>query len=470
MDTKPRLKFFGGAQNVTGSRYLLQANGSKVLVDCGLYQERQMRERNWDPFPEPPESIDAILLTHAHLDHCGWLPKLVKDGFRGKIYATPATAEIAKIVLLDSAHIQEEDAFYKSKRHRKEGRKGPHPDVPLYTQDDAEACSDHFSPVRYKQTKQIANGIKATFHNAGHILGASMIKVELALNGQTRTIVFSGDVGRWDVPILKDPTIFEQADYVLTESTYGDRIHPDTVNIKELLAEVVNTTFEKGGNIVIPSFALERSQEVLYRLNELLLEKKIPQLQVFMDSPMAINVTEVFKKHSELFDEEMVEFIKNHESPFDFPNLHMTRATSESKEIKNHKGPCIIIAGSGMCTGGRVKHHLVSNISRPESTVLFVGYQAVGTLGRIIVEGTDEVRVLGQKYRVKARIAQIQGFSAHADRDELLKWITGLKTAPRHIFTVHGEPETITSFVSFLKDKTGWEVTAPNYLDEVSLD
>ena len=465
-----KLKFLGGAQNVTGSRYLLQADGSKLLIDCGLYQERHMRERNWDPFPEPPDSIDAILLTHAHLDHCGWLPKLVKDGFRGKIYATPATAEIAKIVLLDSAHIQEEDAFYKSKRHRKEGRKGPHPDVPLYTQDDAEACSDHFSPVRYKQTKQIANGIKATFHNAGHILGASMIKVELALNGQTRTIVFSGDVGRWDVPILKDPTIFEQADYVLTESTYGDRIHPDTVNIKELLAEVVNTTFEKGGNIVIPSFALERSQEVLYRLNELLLEKKIPQLQVFMDSPMAINVTEVFKKHSELFDEEMVEFIKNHESPFDFPNLNMTRATSESKEIKNHKGPCIIIAGSGMCTGGRVKHHLVSNISRPESTVLFVGYQAVGTLGRIIVEGTDEVRVLGQKYRVKARIAQIQGFSAHADRDELLKWITGLKTAPRHIFTVHGEPETITSFVSFLKDKTGWEVTAPNYLDEVSLD
>ena len=429
-----------------------------------------MRERNWDTFPEPPESIDAILLTHAHLDHCGWLPKLFTEGFHGKIYSTPATAEIAKIVLMDSAHIQEEDAFYKRKRHKKEGRKGPHPDVPLYTQDDAEACSKLFSPVRYKQTKQIANGVTATFHNAGHILGASMIKVEVGVNGQTRTIVFSGDVGQWDVPILKDPTIFEQADYVLTESTYGDRLHPDTDNIKDLLAEVVNTTVEKGGNIVIPSFALERSQEVLYRLNELLLEKKIPQLQVFMDSPMAINVTEVFQKHSELFDEEMVEFMRNHESPFDFPNLNMTRATSESKAIQHHKGPCIIIAGSGMCTGGRVKHHLVSNISRPESTILFVGYQAVGTLGRSIIQGAEEVRVLGQRYAVKARIAQIQGFSAHADRDELLKWLTGLKTAPRHVFAVHGESETVASFVGFLKEKTGWEVSAPNYLDEVTLD
>ena len=429
-----------------------------------------MRARNWDPFPVPPDSIDAILLTHAHLDHCGWLPKLYTEGFRGKIYSTAATAEIAKIVLLDSAHIQEEDAFYKRKRHKKEGRKAKYPEVPLYTQEDAQACSTHFSTVKYTKPKQITNGITATFHNAGHILGASMIKVEVGLNGQARTIIFSGDVGQWDVPILRDPTIFEQADYVLTESTYGDRLHPDTNNVKELLAEVVNSTSEKGGNIVIPSFALERSQEVLYRLNELLLEKKIPQLPVFMDSPMAINVTEVFEKHSELFDEDMVEFIRNHESPFDFPGLSMTRATSESKEIKHQKGPCIIIAGSGMCTGGRVKHHLVANISRPESTVLFVGYQAIGTLGRIIIEGADPVRILGKKYAVRARIAQIQGFSAHADRDELLKWITGLKDPPRHIFAVHGEPETIASFAGFLKDKTGWPVTAPNYLDEVTLD
>ncbi|NIA07399.1 MAG: MBL fold metallo-hydrolase [Actinobacteria bacterium] len=465
-----RLKFLGAAQNVTGSRYLLQADGTKVLIDCGLYQERHMRQRNWDPFPESPESIDAILLTHAHLDHCGWLPKLFAEGFHGRIYATPATAEIAKIVLLDSAHIQEEDAFYKRKRHQKEGRRPPHPEVPLYTQDDAQACSNLFSTVGYKKPQQIGNGIRATFHNAGHILGASMIKVEVGVNGQTRTIIFSGDIGQWDVPILRDPTIFEQADYVLTESTYGDRLHPDTDNIKELLAEVVNTTHAKGGNIVIPSFALERSQEVLYRLNELLLEKKIPQLPVFMDSPMAINVTEVFQKHSELFDEEMVEFMRNHESPFDFPGLTMTRSTSESKQIQHHKGPCIIIAGSGMCTGGRVKHHLVSNISRPQSTVLIVGYQAVGTLGRLIVEGVKEVRIHGQRYAVEARIAQIQGFSAHADRDGLLKWLTGLKAAPRHVFAVHGESETLASFTSFLKDKTGWSVSAPNYLDEVVLD
>ena len=465
-----RLKFLGAAQNVTGSRFLLQANGTKMLIDCGLYQERHMRERNWDTFPEPPESIDAILLTHAHLDHCGWLPKLFTEGFHGKIYSTPATAEIAKIVLMDSAHIQEEDAFYKRKRHKKEGRKGPHPDVPLYTQDDAEACSKLFSPVRYKQTKQIANGVTATFHNAGHILGASMIKVEFGSNGQTRTIIFSGDIGQWDVPILHDPTIFEQADYVLTESTYGDRLHPDTDDIRDLLAEVVNSTVEKGGNIIIPSFALERSQEVLHRLNELLLEKRIPQLPVFMDSPMAINVTEVFKKHTELFDEDMTEFIRNHESPFDFPGLTMTRSTQESKDVQKHKGPCIIIAGSGMCTGGRVKHHLVDNISRPASTILFVGYQAIGTLGRIIVEGKKEVRIHGQIRPVKARIAQIQGFSAHADRDELVKWITGLKSAPRHVFTVHGESETVASYAAFLKEKTGWNVSVPSYLDEVPLD
>jgi len=465
-----KLQFLGGAQNVTGSRFLLQANGARLLIDCGLYQERDFRARNWDPFPVPPNSIDVILLTHAHMDHCGWLPRLVTQGFRGRIYCTAATAEIARIVLLDSAHLQEEDALFKRQRHEKEQRKGKYPEIPLYTQEDAQACSDLFSSVRYRKPLELGQGLRATFYNAGHILGAAMIKVELKNNGQTRTILFSGDVGRWNVPILQDPTIFDQADYVLTESTYGDRLHPDSATTKDLLAEVINSTYKLGGNIVIPSFALERSQEVLYRLNELLLAKQIPHLKVFMDSPMAINVTEIFQQHAELYDRRMKEFVKKQESPFDLPGLTLARTTQESKDINYVKGPCVIIAGSGMCTGGRVKYHLVSNISRPESTILFVGYQAVGTLGRQIIEGDKEVRILGQKYPVKARIAQITGFSAHADRDELLRWLTGLKTPPRAVFTVHGEPETVDIFAAFLRSKTGWQVTVPKYLDEAVLD
>jgi metallo-beta-lactamase family protein len=465
-----KLQFLGAVQNVTGSRHLLEANGTKILVDCGLYQERQFRARNWEPFTCPPESLDAVLLTHAHLDHCGLLPKLVKEGFKGRIYCTPATAEIAQIILLDSAHIQEEDAKYKLKRHKREGRKGTYPVEPLYTTADAEACFPQFSTVKYKKTIEIGPGVEATFCDAGHVLGSSIIRVKVSQNGQDRTVIFSGDIGRSDRPIVHDPSIVEQADYVLVESTYGDRVHEGPEDTKKLIAEVINSTRQAGGNIIVPSFALERSQELLYYINELLLEKAIQPLPVFLDSPMASRITKVFQKHRELYDEEMTEFMRRNKSPFEFQGLKMAGTSDESKAINHIRGTIMVIAGSGMCTGGRIKHHLVNNITRPENTIMFVGYQAVGTLGRRIVNGEEEVRILGQDYPVNARIARINGFSAHADKEELFEWLSGLKKPPRKLFVVHGEAESANKFGDYIREKTGWQVTVPAYQDEVVLD
>ncbi len=465
-----KLTFLGAAQNVTGSRYLVETKKARFLVDCGLYQERELKQRNWEPFSFPPEALDALLLTHAHLDHCGLLPKLIKSGFQGKIHCTAATAEITQIVLLDSAHIQEEDAEFKRRRHKREGRKGPHPEIPLYTTADARSSLSLLSPLKYEEPLQIGEGVEATFYDAGHILGSSMIKVRVRENGEERSILFSGDIGRWDKPILRDPTLFDEADYILVESTYGDRLHQDQGNIDEMLSEVINSTEKAGGNIVIPSFAIERSQEILYHLNNLLMENRIPHLMVFMDSPMAIGVSEVFEHYPELFDQEMMELIRRRESPFDLPGLKTTRTAEESKAINHIKGTVIIIAGSGMCTGGRVKHHLVKEIHRAESTILFVGYQASGTLGRQIVEGAKEVRILGQPYPVRAKVAQIHGFSAHADRDELFRWTSSLKKPPKQVFVTHGESHAAHHFANFLQEKKGWKVSVPSYRDEAVLD
>ncbi len=465
-----KLSFLGAARNVTGSRYLVEANDVRFLVDCGLYQERELRGRNWEPFLIPPNSIDAVLLTHAHLDHCGLLPKLVREGFDGHVYCTGATSEIAKVVLMDSANIQQEDTEFKRKRHQREGRRGPYPEIPLYTTDDAKDCFRLLSLVHYGEPVQIGDGVAATFHDAGHILGSSMIRVAVSQVGEKRNLLFSGDVGRWNKPILQDPTLFDEADYVLVESTYGDRVHESQETISEELAKVINSTVEASGNILIPSFALERSQEVLYYLNELLIKDRIPHLMVFVDSPMAVRVTEVFNHYPELFDKEMMALIRQGKSPFDFPGLTMVRTVDQSKAINYITGAVMIIAGSGMCTGGRIKYHLVKNISRPESTILFVGYQAMGTLGREIVGGDKEVRILGQKYPVRAKVAQIHGFSAHADRDELLRWLSALQRPPRHLFVVHGESETAWQFADLLKERTGWEISVPNYRDEIILD
>lgn len=464
------MTFLGAAGNVTGSRYFLEVNNTRLLVDCGLYQERQFRSRNWEPFPIPPHTIDAVLLTHAHVDHCGLIPKLVHEGFRGNIFCTKATADIARIVLLDAARLQEEDAEFKKQRHEREKRIGPYPEIPLYTVADAQASFPYFTAVKYEEVIPIGGGVTATFHEAGHILGSSMIKVTVTQKGEQRKIIFSGDVGRWDRPILQDPSVFSEVDYILIESTYGDRIHQEPQNISESLAEIVNSTWKAGGNIVVPSFAVERAQEILYYMNQLLLANRIPHLLVLLDSPMAISITEVFESHAELFDAEMTRLIRQKKSPFDFPGLKMIHTVEDSKAINHIKGTVMIIAGSGMCTGGRIKHHLVTNISRPETTILFVGYQAIGTLGREIVDGTARVRILGQYYPVRARIAQIHGLSAHADKNELFRWLSALKKAPRRVFIVHGEPEAVQRFGDFIREKVDWDVALPEYGNEVVLN
>lgn len=465
-----RITFLGAARNVTGSRFLVEADGSRVLVDCGLYQERDFADRNWDPFPFPASQIDAVLLTHAHLDHCGLLPKLVREGFRGRIHCTAPTAEIAQVILLDSAHIQEEDAAYKLKRHRRERRQSPRPVEPLYTTGDAERVQPHFQPVPYETKVNVAKGITATFHDAGHVFGSSMITVNVSRDGESRTILFSGDIGRAHQPMLHDPTTFERADYVLIESTYGDRLHEPERDVPEALAEVIDQADQAGGNLVIPCFALERSQNILYYLSDLLQRNRIRPMMVFLDSPMAIKITEIFDKYPELYDEEMRRRIASAMSPFKFPGLTMTRTVDESKAINRIKGTAAILAGSGMCTGGRIKHHLANNIERPECTILFVGYQARNTLGRTISSGAREVRIHGQLLAVRARIARISGFSAHADRQELFGWLSTLKKKPRGVFVVHGEIESAESFADLLRQHDGYRVTVPKYRDTVTLD
>jgi len=374
-------------------------------------------------------------------------------------------------MLLDAGRLQQEDAEFKRKRHQREGRRGPYPEIPLYTAEDAEASFPLFSrSVKYEEPVRISDGLEASFHDAGHVLGSSMIKITARQDGEERIILFSGDVGRWNIPILRNPSLFSEADYVIVESTYGDRLHGDPEDVAGSLAEIINSTCSAGGNVVIPSFALERAQEVLYHLNQLLISDRIPHLLVFLNSPMAINITEVFETHPELYDREMTRLIERNKSPFEFPSLKMVNTVDDSKAINRILGTAIIIAGSGMCTGGRIKHHLVANISRPESTILFVGYQARGTLGRQIVDGAREVRILGQFHPVQARIAQLTGFSAHADRDELMRWLSALEKAPKQLFVTHGELEVANRFSNYVADKMRWKVSIPAYREQVLLD
>ncbi|MCD6219700.1 MBL fold metallo-hydrolase [Candidatus Calescamantes bacterium] len=464
-----RLKFLGATQNVTGSRFLLENENHRILIDCGLFQERALRFRNWEDFPVSPSSIDAVILTHAHLDHCGYLPKFVKEGFKGNIFCTPPTMEIAQIALLDSAKLQEEDAIFKKKRHQREGRKGPYPEIPLYTIEETQKVFPHFVTLPYHKEFQITPDIKVTFYDAGHILGAGIVVVRLREGTKKKTVVFSGDIGRWGKPILCDPATSLEADYVVMESTYGNRIHEEQHVSEEKLQRVIVETQKRGGNVLIPTFAIERAQELLYYLSKLLRENKIPHLLIFVDSPMAIDVTEVFRKYVDYFDKETKTLLKTGNSPFDFPLLKLTRSTGESKAINYIRGTSVIMAGSGMCTGGRIKHHLRNNITRPESTILFVGYQAKGTLGREILEKKEKVRIHGEFYPVQAKIEKINGFSAHADKNELLRWISSFRRTPGKIFVVHGEEEASTEFAHFLKTKSQSDIIVPEYLQEISL-
>jgi metallo-beta-lactamase family protein len=458
-----KLQFLGASRQVTGSRYLLQTRKTCVFIDCGLFQERAFQGRNWEPSPIPPGEVDALLLTHAHLDHCGLIPKFVREGFRGSIFATPPSIDLARIIWADSARIQVEDAAYKKRRHEREGRKGAHPEVPLYTPADVEVAEPLLRPVSYDTPIRVGDDIEVIYRDAGHILGSAMLEVHVDDAGTRKTIVFSGDIGQVDRPLMHDPYRFQSADYVIMESTYGDRNHEEMSDLSGTLAKIVNETIERRGNLIIPTFAIDRAQGLLYLFSELVDSGKIPRTTIFMDSPMAISATTIYKRYPHLLDDEARAMLKSRRHPFQFPGLHFVRTANESRAINSIRGSCVILAGSGMCTGGRVKHHLRQNIERPESTVLFVGFQAHGTLGRQILRGDPEVRIHGRQYAVRAQIEELNGLSAHADRDGLMHWLGGFSAAPSTLFLTHGEAEVADLLAEHVRAERGWNVVVPAY-------
>ena len=426
----------GAAKQVTGSCHLVSFNDSRVLIDCGMFQGgREQEQANFESFGFDPASIDTLLLTHAHLDHCGRIPKLVREGFRGRILTTAASRDLARVVLLDAASLQEEDA----RRAQRSGRRRDEPDVvPLYTLDDAFHALDYFAePVHYGELVAIAPGIHARFLDAGHILGSASILLQLDDGQCHREMVFSGDLGNPGRPILRDPVSAPAADYVVMETTYGDRPHRSLPDSVDELYRAVRQTLERGGNVIIPTFALERAQEILYYLHRGIRDGRIPaRASVFLDSPMAISATEIFRRHPECFDAAFSEELQ-HGDPFAMPNLHFSRETAESMAINHIESGAIILAGSGMCNGGRVRHHLKHNLWREKSSIVFVGFAAAGTLARRIVDGASSVRIFNEDIHVRAQIWTINGFSAHADQPALLHW---LGDAPRRkVLLVHGE-------------------------------
>lgn len=462
-----QIEFHGADRNVTGSCHLVRCNGTQLLVDCGMYQGgADLEEENRREFGFDPAAIDYLLLTHAHLDHCGRIPLLVKRGFRGKIVCTPATRELARLVMLDSARLQEDDAAYKMK---KAGRRGNKTEVvePLYNTLDALNSLDYFTDITgFGKSHPLADGISVTMYDAGHILGSAAIALDLRENGQGRRVLFSGDIGYSGRAIVQDPSPPPESDIVVMETTYGDRRHKELQPSVEELYGAITSTLKRGGNVLIPSFALERTQEILYHLREGIEQGALPQsMQVFLDSPMAISATQIFRRHPECFDEEAFQIFRSGQDPFALPGLHFTRETAESMAINNFRGGAVIIAGSGMCTGGRIRHHLKHNLWREEASVVFVGYAAQGTLGRRIIDGEKTVKILGDEISVRARIYTIGGFSAHADQRELLAWHrqTG---RPATTFLVHGEEKVMTTFAGLLSD-TRVEMPALHQVYEV---
>jgi metallo-beta-lactamase family protein len=446
-----KISFHGAAEGVTGSCHLLEVGNKKVLIDCGLFQgNRETEAENAEAFGFEPSEIDFLLLTHAHLDHCGRIPLLVKRGFRGEIITTFATLELARVVMLDSAYLNEEEA---RRKNRKRQRKLKTRIEPLYDKEDALHALDYFNRrAKYDKPMQIAKGIRATFIDAGHILGSASIWLELEENGDQRTVLFSGDLGLEGRPILRDPATPPAADVVVMETTYGDRSHKELQPSLEEFYQALEATMKRGGNVIIPTFALERAQELLYYLHEAWYSKQLPRgLQLFLDSPMAISATQIFARHPECYDDETHDLFRSGKDPFNFPTLHFTPDTQDSMALNSIGSGAVIMAGSGMCTGGRVRHHLKRNLWRRESSVIFVGYAARGTLARRIIDGAKSVKIFGEEIAVNAKIYTIGGFSAHAGQGELLKWhqATG---QPQVTYLVHGEIESMQTFSGLLKN------------------
>lgn len=458
------LQFLGAAKTVTGSKYLLSVGNLNVMVDCGLFQGlKELRLRNWDTPPIDLERLEAIILTHAHIDHSGYLPRLVSLGYDGPVYVSKGTADLCRILLPDSGKLQEEDADYANKK----GFSKHKPARPLYTERDARAALRLIYPLQYEESFNLGPQLSFRLISAGHILGSSFVYVTLREQGEERTIVFSGDLGRYDVPILNDPSQVEEADYIVVESTYGDRLH-DRRPAKDQLAEVINRTVARGGTIIIPAFAVGRTQELLYYLRELEDEKRIPILPVRLDSPMAQSATQRYLSDREDHDKEMSELLAKHINPFATHSFSMGGYREDMRSDRPTR-PHIIISASGMATGGRVLYHLKECLPDERATVLMVGFQAEGTRGRRLLEGESEIKIHGEMIPVRAEIASISNLSAHADYQETLRWLEGFRRAPRTIFITHGEPAAAAALKEKIEAKFGWPAIVPNYGDCVHL-
>ena len=472
------ITFLGATKTVTGSNFLLEGAGKKIIIDCGLYQGKAAEEReNYSDFPYNVQDIDFLLLTHAHIDHSGKIPKLYVDGYRNPVIATKATCDLCTIMLPDSGHIQEMENEWKNK---KRVRKGLESKPPLYTAQDAIDCLEIFKSVNYDEIVELTPEIHVRYNDAGHMLGSSIIEVWIKENGEEKKIVFTGDLGNNDLPLLDSPTMIETADYLVMESTYGGRFHMQNDEKAEMFLNIVAETLDKGGNVVIPSFAVGRTQEILYELNKLREERtdeafiekyeKLMKAPVYVDSPLAISATEIFRQNMDLFDEEVRQEIERGDNPLEFPGLQFTQTADESRALNESNIPSIIISASGMCEVGRIKHHLKHNLWNPNSTILFVGYQAPGTLGSKIVNGEKNVKIFGEDIAVNARIEYIEGYSGHADQEWLLNFIYSFITKPKHIFLVHGEPEGQKILKDKILETIDIPVTIPDYGDNYKLD
>jgi metallo-beta-lactamase family protein len=461
-----KLTFLGAAGSVTGSKYLVEAGGKRLLVDCGIFQGlHELTDRNYQPLSVDPKTIDYLVLTHAHLDHTGWLPVLVKAGFRGPIFANPATLDLTSLLLKDSAHLQEEDA-----RHPQKTPSGRPEHEPLYTGDDVDPVLRLMKPMPRLGDFQIDPVFRITSYDAGHILGSSSLELLIAADGGQKRITFSGDIGRYDQPILNDPrTPPNAADVLLCESTYGDRDHPDG-DPAALLADIVNRVANRGGSIIIPAFAIGRTQTFMYFLRQLEAEKKIPQLPVYIDSPMALSATDLYLKYREDHD---LEFTKidadGHGDPLNVRQFHLTRSVEESKAINSVKTPCIIVSASGMVAGGRVLHHLAQRLPDPRNAVILAGFQAQGTRGRALQEGAKTLRLFGQDVLVNAEIVQMSQLSAHAGKSELLRWLSSMPTPPKQTYLTHGEPVAAQALQKTIGQKLSWKAAVARYLDTVEI-
>lgn len=473
-----KVTFLGATRTVTGSNFLVEGAGKKFLVDCGMYQGKATDElKNEEDFAFDVKSIDFMLLTHAHIDHSGRIPKLYNEGYRNPIYAHKATCDLCGIMLPDSGHIQEMEVEWKN---RKRARKGEPELPPLYTAEDATKCLEVFVPVKYDEIIELDENIHVRYNDAGHMLGSSIIEVWIKEDGKEEKIVFSGDIGNNDIPLLSEPTMIEDADYLVMESTYGNRLHMKNESKAETFLRIVSETIENGGTVVIPSFAVGRTQEILYELNKIkedphnehFLEEfeELMKTPVYVDSPLAISATEIFKENMDLFDEETQEVIKSGDNPLEFPGLKFTKTADESKALNENDEPSIIISASGMCEVGRIKHHLKHNLWNPKSTILFVGYQAKGTLGDQIVNGAKKVKIFGEEIAVNARIEYIEGYSGHADQEWLLNFVYSFINKPKHIFLVHGEPESQDVLKQKIQETTGIAVTTPEFGETYELN